>query len=54
MLLRITLNRLSGWYWGVRTRRQLAELDTHGLRDIGLSDADRKRECARRFWHGLS
>lgn len=53
-LLSSVMTRLSAWYWSARTRRQLAELDAHGLRDIGLSEADRRRECARPFWHGLS
>jgi uncharacterized protein YjiS (DUF1127 family) len=45
---------LSRWYWCIRTRWQLADLDAHGLRDIGLSEADRKHECARLFWDGTS
>jgi uncharacterized protein YjiS (DUF1127 family) len=50
-LLRVLLNRLGDWYVCARSRRHLAELDRHMLKDIGLSEADRRRECARPFWH---
>lgn len=32
------------------TRRALARLDTHMLRDIGLSPDTARTECAKRFW----
>jgi uncharacterized protein YjiS (DUF1127 family) len=52
VLLRMTLNALSDWRWRRRTRRQLARLDAHGLKDIGLSACDQWRECAKPFWRG--
>lgn len=33
-----------------RHRRRLTALDPHLLRDIGLSDADVRREANRPFW----
>jgi uncharacterized protein YjiS (DUF1127 family) len=48
--LRVLLNRLGDWYVCARSRRHLAELDGHMLKDIGLSEADRRRECARPCW----
>jgi uncharacterized protein YjiS (DUF1127 family) len=51
-LLRDALNLLGDWRWRRRTRRQLAQLDAYGLKDIGLSDCDRWRECAKPFWRG--
>ncbi len=41
---------LSEWRRRARARRDLSKLDTHMLRDIGLSDAEARRECARPFW----
>lgn len=32
------------------TRRALARLDGHMLRDIGLSPDSARSECAKRFW----
>ena len=37
-----------------RTRRQLRDLPPHLLRDIGIDDAARNRECARWLWQGLT
>jgi len=31
-------------------RRDLAEIDDHLLRDIGLTPEDVRRECAKSFW----
>lgn len=33
-----------------RDRKQLAALDTHILRDIGLDAAEVSEECAKPFW----
>jgi uncharacterized protein YjiS (DUF1127 family) len=49
-LLRVLLNRLGDLYVCARSRRHLAELDDRMLRDIGLSESDRRRECAQPFW----
>ncbi len=53
-LLRVLLTRFGDWYVCARSRRHLAELDGYMLKDIGVSEADRRRECARPFWQGLS
>lgn len=37
-------------YGSLRTRRQLATLEPRELRDIGVTEAERRRECARPFW----
>jgi uncharacterized protein YjiS (DUF1127 family) len=51
-LLQTIVNRLSDWRWRARTRRQLAQLDAHGLRDIGLTSLDQRIECNKPFWRG--
>lgn len=33
-----------------RQRRRLAELDDYLLRDIGVTRAEARRECAKPFW----
>lgn len=38
------------WLRRLRTRTVLRELDARGLEDIGLSEDDRQRECAKWFW----
>jgi uncharacterized protein YjiS (DUF1127 family) len=35
-----------------KDRRQLARLDAHLLRDIGLEAPEAKAECAKPFWKG--
>ncbi len=35
-----------------RTRRHLSELDTHLLRDIGVTFTDAQLEAAKPFWQG--
>lgn len=40
------------WLRRVATRRTLKELDGRVLADVGLSQADRRRECAKWFWQG--
>jgi uncharacterized protein YjiS (DUF1127 family) len=51
----ITRNRnvrglLGLWRRRSRTRRRLVELDARELSDIGFTDAQRLRECAKWFW----
>lgn len=41
---------LSRWQDWARQRHQLAGLDDHLLKDIGLSRADAARESAKPFW----
>jgi uncharacterized protein YjiS (DUF1127 family) len=37
-----------------RSRRSLADLDDHLLRDVGLSRAEARREAARPAWDALN
>lgn len=46
------LTRLKLWHRRYRTRRHLRDLPDYLLRDIGIDDAKRVRECARWFWQG--
>ncbi|MCW1931112.1 DUF1127 domain-containing protein [Pararhodobacter zhoushanensis] len=46
--LRPTLRR---WHRNATTRRDLRALDTHLLRDIGVTPAAAAREARRPFWH---
>jgi uncharacterized protein YjiS (DUF1127 family) len=38
------------WLQRTRTRAALRELDARALADIGRSEAERQRECAKWFW----
>ena len=38
------------WFERARTRRELAELPPHLLKDIGLTEADRFVESNKPFW----
>jgi uncharacterized protein YjiS (DUF1127 family) len=38
------------WLNRRRERAQLAQLDAHLLRDIGLSEMDARREATKHFW----
>ncbi len=38
------------WWRRARTRRALRLLDDHLLVDIGRSEKERRRECAKWFW----
>jgi uncharacterized protein YjiS (DUF1127 family) len=49
---RSVLDILDTWRWRARTRRQLAQIDANGLKDIGLSALDRRMECEKPFWRG--
>lgn len=41
---------VAAWHARARARRDLARLDVHMLRDIGLDESDARRESARPFW----
>jgi uncharacterized protein YjiS (DUF1127 family) len=41
---------LAAWRRRARSRRALARLGAHELRDIGISEAERWHECAKAFW----
>jgi uncharacterized protein YjiS (DUF1127 family) len=49
-LARRALDVVSVWQERVSSRRQLAGLDAHMLRDIGLSHADVYNETRKPFW----
>jgi uncharacterized protein YjiS (DUF1127 family) len=38
------------WLRRIATRSRLGELDARQLEDIGCSEEERRRECAKRFW----
>jgi uncharacterized protein YjiS (DUF1127 family) len=40
------------WVHRTRTRRCLAALDPRELADIGRTEPERRRECAKWFWQG--
>jgi len=44
------LTMLRVWQGRCRTRRALERLEFFRLADIGLTEAVRRRECAKRFW----
>ncbi|RWC44182.1 MAG: DUF1127 domain-containing protein [Mesorhizobium sp.] len=41
---------LARWYDRHLQRLDLAEIDDHLLRDLGLTPQDVRRECAKSFW----
>ena len=47
---RVSLAILRVWYLRLKTRRQLRTLDARLLDDVGISEAERQHECAKRFW----
>lgn len=49
-LHRLRLRLLARWYDRHRQRLDLAEIDDHLLRDLGLTPEDVRRECAKSFW----
>ncbi|MFR0689038.1 DUF1127 domain-containing protein [Enterobacterales bacterium AE_CKDN230030158-1A_HGKHYDSX7] len=49
-LCRAAWNLLVQWQQNARTRRQLAELTSLQLADIGISPSERVREISKPFW----
>jgi uncharacterized protein YjiS (DUF1127 family) len=43
---------LALWHHRATSRRYLAVLDATALRDVGLTDAERRAECDKWFWQG--
>ncbi|MDO9617504.1 MAG: DUF1127 domain-containing protein [Pseudomonas sp.] len=41
---------LCGWQRNMRTRSQLARLDSRQLADAGITEAQRQAELAKPFW----
>ncbi|MEM7239778.1 MAG: DUF1127 domain-containing protein [Pseudomonadota bacterium] len=39
------------WRHRIRSRHDLAELEPHQLRDIGVTPEDARREASKPFWH---
>ncbi|MDF3865106.1 DUF1127 domain-containing protein [Pseudomonas denitrificans (nom. rej.)] len=50
MLLRRLPALFGEWLRNARTRRQLAELTSQQLADIGISPSERIREISKPFW----
>lgn len=50
VLRRLRLRLLARWYDRHLQRLDLAEIDDHLLRDLGLTAEDVRRECAKSFW----
>jgi len=48
--LPVTMKKIAFWYERWMQRQNLAELDDHILRDIGISPREVERECAKPFW----
>jgi uncharacterized protein YjiS (DUF1127 family) len=46
----LLLHSVSRWFARSRQRRDLAELDAHLLRDIGVTPGEAAREAAKPFW----
>jgi uncharacterized protein YjiS (DUF1127 family) len=44
------LHTLALWFGRARQRRDLAELDAHLLKDVGLTPYEARRESAKPFW----
>lgn len=44
------LQALRQWLHNTRTRRQLAELDSRQLADLGISPSERVAEISKPFW----
>jgi uncharacterized protein YjiS (DUF1127 family) len=48
--LGVCISVLKAWSERYRQRRQLADLDDHMLRDLGLSHREVTWECNKPFW----
>ncbi len=46
----VRMRLLARWYDRYLQRRDLAEIDDHLLRDLGLTPQEVRRECAKSFW----
>ncbi|MBS0520044.1 MAG: DUF1127 domain-containing protein [Proteobacteria bacterium] len=49
-ILRFVLPTLRTWRDRYRSRRRLRQLDDRELADVGLSRAQQRQECCKRFW----
>ncbi|SOC04741.1 DUF1127 domain-containing protein [Rhodobacter maris] len=45
--------RVTLWFRRARTRAHLAQLGAEALRDIGVTEAERRAECGLWFWRGM-
>lgn len=48
--LSFAAGRVIEWQVRARERTMLAQIDEHGLNDLGLTRADVLRETSKRFW----
>lgn len=46
----LSLATLRFWMIRLKTRRRLGQLDAAALADVGITEAQRQRECAKWFW----
>ena len=51
-LLMVAAVKVGRWETNWRTRKALEKLDTHMLRDIGLTEAQAQAEWDKPFWWG--
>jgi uncharacterized protein YjiS (DUF1127 family) len=47
---RTSLATVRAWLTRLKTRRRLRELDAAALADVGITEDERQRECAKWFW----
>jgi uncharacterized protein YjiS (DUF1127 family) len=47
---RTNLANVGIWFRRLKTRRRLQELDARELADVGITERERRRECAKWFW----
>jgi uncharacterized protein YjiS (DUF1127 family) len=47
---KMIVRQLHQWHQNARTRRQLAELTSVQLADLGISPSERVREISKPFW----
>ncbi len=48
--IKTAMRRLAKWRKNARARRELEEISTHILKDIGVSESRRDREISKPFW----
>jgi uncharacterized protein YjiS (DUF1127 family) len=51
-IIAFLLRTLAVWGGRRKQRLDLADLDEHLLRDIGVTRQEARRECEKRFWRG--
>ncbi|MBI3451807.1 MAG: DUF1127 domain-containing protein [Rhodospirillales bacterium] len=51
-VIRAAYAKAAIWLRRLRTRRRLRELEPRLMADVGITEAERRRECAKWFWQG--